>query len=30
MIGPLTGEGVDDDVDVKKKSLPFSPSNSDF
>ena len=29
MIGPLTGEG-DDDVDVKKKPLPFSPRNSDF
>ena len=29
MIGPLTGEGEEEE-EVKKKALPFSPINSDF
>ena len=30
MIGKLTGEGDEDDEEVQKYTLPFSPINSDF
>ena len=30
MIGHVRGCGDDEDEDVKKKALPFSPINTDF
>ena len=30
MTSKVTGEGDEEEDDVKKKALPFSPINSDF